>query len=465
VAETNQSPAGLDGTDGTHANGGRDVPWRRLRLSARLGDASRVEGFSTHLYELSSSRGRKFLYFALLVLALSFLSFDYANYLTGNWDVHRGIFRKVFVWRCWATITAAALLVLHMALDGPGHPAFRRWFSWSLVLVLLAVGVSFGIICQYLMADLSIFAFGVFVVAGLFPLPHLLKLALYPIACILVLAGVRVVGFDPLAWRGLVINAVSVTSMAMLIDFLCVESEIKTYVAERTIERERLQSETLQRNVQRLLGRYIPSQLAEEIIKGEHVEEFKPTRTRLTVFFSDIEGFTQASDHLDPEDLAGLLNEYLSEMVGIAERYGATINQIVGDGIMAFFGAPTATTDREHALNAVRMSQAMQRRMAELKGIWEQRGIQKPFRIRIGLNTGYASVGDYGSAGRKLYSAIGLQTNLAARIQAHCEPGRILVSNTTWALIKDQVPCIEKGELPLKGVHYPVPVFEVAQAP
>ncbi len=100
----------------------------------------------------------------------------------------------------------------------------------------------------------------------------------------------------------------------------------------------------------------------------------------------------------------------------IAERHGATINQFVGDGIMIFFG--------------MRMALEMQRRMLELKDVWVHRGIRKPLRVRIGINTGHASVGDFGSEGRKVYSAIGVQTNIAARIQAACEPGRVLISDS-----------------------------------
>ncbi|MGH8529332.1 MAG: adenylate/guanylate cyclase domain-containing protein [Nevskiales bacterium] len=180
------------------------------------------------------------------------------------------------------------------------------------------------------------------------------------------------------------------------------------------------------------------------------------------MFFSDVEGFTDASDQLDAEDLAAVLNEYLSEMTLIAERHGATLNQFVGDGIMIFFGAPQATSDQDHALRAVRMALDMQARLLELKDVWLKRGIRKPFRARIGINTGHASVGDYGSEGRKVYSAIGIQTNLAARIQAHCEPGKVLISDTTWALVKDDIPCTDKGELQLRGVHYAVRVYEVA---
>jgi class 3 adenylate cyclase len=145
----------------------------------------------------------------------------------------------------------------------------------------------------------------------------------------------------------------------------------------------------------------------------------------------------------------------------VAEGFGATINQFVGDGIMIFFGAPEATNDRDHALRAVRMAMAMQRRMSTLGEKWFAAGIQTPFRIRIGINTGTASVGDFGSTGRITYSAIGNQTNLAARLQTACEPGRILISHTSWALVKDDVPCQERGEIRVEGLHYPVRVYEV----
>jgi class 3 adenylate cyclase len=99
--------------------------------------------------------------------------------------------------------------------------------------------------------------------------------------------------------------------------------------------------------------------------------------------------------------------------------------------------------------------------MSELGRKWFATGVQAPFRIRIGINTGTASVGDFGSEGRITYSAIGNQTNLAARIQVACEPGKVLISHPTWALVKDQIPCKERGEIRVEGLHYPVRVYEV----
>lgn len=211
-----------------------------------------------------------------------------------------------------------------------------------------------------------------------------------------------------------------------------------------------------------LIRRYVPGQLAAKILDGSYDGARRPERRKLTLFFSDVAGFTAAADQMEPEDLAQLLNEYLAEMTAIAERFGATVNQFVGDGIMAFFGAPDATSDRDHALRCVRMALAMQARMRVLAKRWYEGGIVDPFRIRIGVNTGVASVGDFGSEGRITYSAIGNQTNLTARVQAACAPGRVLVTHTTWALVKDAIPCSEQGEIEVKGLHYPVRVYEVA---
>jgi class 3 adenylate cyclase len=212
-----------------------------------------------------------------------------------------------------------------------------------------------------------------------------------------------------------------------------------------------------------LIGRYVPAQLATRILAGEHGLRAVPERRKVTLFFSDVVGFTSAADRMEAEDLSALLNEYLSEMATLADTFGATVNQFVGDGIMIFFGAPEVISDEDHALRAVRMALAMQRRMGELREKWFQGGIQTPFQIRIGINTGLASVGDFGSEGRTTYSAIGNQTNLTARVQASCEPGRVLITHTTWALIKHEISCKERGEIEVKGLHYPVRVYEVLE--
>ncbi|HWP66267.1 MAG TPA: adenylate/guanylate cyclase domain-containing protein [Candidatus Limnocylindria bacterium] len=211
-----------------------------------------------------------------------------------------------------------------------------------------------------------------------------------------------------------------------------------------------------------LVSRYIAQQVAEQIRLGNYEAIDRQSRRRLTLFFSDIEGFTAVADRVEPEELSELLNEYFAEMTPVAERFGGTIDKFMGDAIMIFFGAPTATDDQDHALRAVRMAMAMQGRMDELRRRYQERGSVEPFKIRMGINTGVASVGTFGAPGRMDYTAIGRQVNLAARLQVNCEPDRILISHSTWLLVRDEIECIPKGEIHVKGIRDPVLVYEVS---
>lgn len=152
-------------------------------------------------------------------------------------------------------------------------------------------------------------------------------------------------------------------------------------------------------------------------------------------------------------------SEYLAEMTIIAEKYGATIDKFVGDAVICFFGAPIATDDRDQAHRAVSMALEMNERVAELDASWRKFGANRPLRIRIGVNTGVANVGSFGSKRHMDYTAIGRQVNLAARLEAICEPGNVLISHTTYELISDKIPCVPKGEIHVKGIHHPVRVY------
>jgi adenylate cyclase len=211
----------------------------------------------------------------------------------------------------------------------------------------------------------------------------------------------------------------------------------------------------------RMIRRYVPAQLVEQIVAGAYTETTRPDRRKLSIVFTGVESFTIAAEALEAEDLATALSEFLSEMVAIADRHGGSVNQISGDGLMIFFGAPQFTSDADHALRAVHMSQEMQQRACAMSGMWSRFGLDLPFRIRIGINTGYASVGDFGSEGRKLYTGIGLQTHIAKRIQADCLPGHVLLSQATWALVREQVPCGEEFEIGINGDGHAVRVFAV----
>jgi len=235
------------------------------------------------------------------------------------------------------------------------------------------------------------------------------------------------------------------------------------YVVARSRDREEKLAETAEQlsRATELISRYIASQIAEQILRGEYEMVDKLERRRLTVFFSDIRDFTVIADQIEPEDLSRILNEYLAEMTAIAGRYRGTIDKFVGDAIMIFFGAPVATSDEDHAVRAVQMAIEMQRRIKDLNDKWLREGMEQSLDIRIGLNTGVASVGNFGSKGRMDYTAIGRQVNLAARLQANCDPRKILISYSTWVLVQGCIACVPKGEIQVKGIRNPVRVYEV----
>jgi class 3 adenylate cyclase len=211
------------------------------------------------------------------------------------------------------------------------------------------------------------------------------------------------------------------------------------------------------------ISRFIAAQVADEVRAGNFSSVERHDRRRLTIFFSDIRGFSATADRIEPEDLSEVLNDYFDEMVLIAEKYGATIDKFIGDGIMIFFGAPTGPHEPDHAVRAVRMAMEMQWSMQELRERWRRRGVEDPFEIRIGINTGVANVGAFGARGRMDYTAIGRQVNLAARLQVACDPSRILISHATWVLVREAIQCEPKGEIEVKGFHHPVRVYEVTE--
>ncbi len=179
------------------------------------------------------------------------------------------------------------------------------------------------------------------------------------------------------------------------------------------------------------------------------------------MFFSDIAGFTETADRLESEELTELLNHYLTEMSRIALAHGATIDKYVGDAIVIFFGDPESRGVKEDALACVRMAIAMRERMRELKSIWRASGIETPLECRMGINTGFCTVGNFGSEDRMDYTIIGGGVNVASRLESAAEPGEILISYETFALVRDEIQCEERGKIEVKGIAYPVSVYSV----
>ena len=209
------------------------------------------------------------------------------------------------------------------------------------------------------------------------------------------------------------------------------------------------------------LAKYLSPQLYASIFSGKQEVALASRRKKLTVFFSDLAGFTELTEKLESEDLTALLNEYLTEMAKLALQHGATIDKYIGDAIMIFFGDPESGGVEADALACVRMAIAMQRRMGELAVTWRDRGIETPLTCRIGIHTGYCTVGNFGSEDRMDYTIVGTPVNLASRLEHEAPPGGVLVSYETRALVKRAIRCRPHDAVTLRGFGHPVATFLV----
>jgi len=148
------------------------------------------------------------------------------------------------------------------------------------------------------------------------------------------------------------------------------------------------------------ISRYLSPQIFKSIFTGHTDVTIHTRRKKLTIFFSDIQDFTATTERMQPEEIALLLNEYLTEMSNIALQHGGTIDKFIGDAILIFFGDPETQGMAEDAKACLRMAVSMQSRLAELNSQWRKSGVEKPFRVRMGINTGFCNVGNFGSADR-----------------------------------------------------------------
>ncbi|RLB12435.1 MAG: hypothetical protein DRG82_17080 [Deltaproteobacteria bacterium] len=205
------------------------------------------------------------------------------------------------------------------------------------------------------------------------------------------------------------------------------------------------------------LRRYLSPKITEKILSGNgHIAQ-ESQRKMMTVVFSDIRGFSTLTDDLEPEEIFHLLDQYLSEMIKIVHRFDGTLNKIIGDGLLIFFGDPFPIED--HAERAVRMAVEMQKKVSELRGEWK--GYDHDLGVGIGINTGYMTVGNIGAEIHRDYTVIGNQVNVAARLESTATAGQILISQRTYSKVEPLVESQFIGEIQVKGIHTPVRTYNV----
>jgi len=210
------------------------------------------------------------------------------------------------------------------------------------------------------------------------------------------------------------------------------------------------------------LAKYFSPQVYDSIFSGELDVKIQTQRKPLTVFFCDLQGFTQLTERLEPEILTELLTQYLTEMSKIAIRWGGTIDKFIGDAILVFFGDPESRGNKEDAMACVSMALEMLEKLEILREAWRERGLARSLNARMGVHSGVCTVGNFGSEDRLDYTVIGNGVNLAARLEANSESNKILISEDTYLLVKEEIKCIKKQEISVKGISYPIQTYEVS---
>ena len=238
--------------------------------------------------------------------------------------------------------------------------------------------------------------------------------------------------------------------------------EREELIAQKERDSDLIKEKSLQlENLATRLAKYLSPQIYQSIFEDKEMVESKHSRKNLTIFFSDIVKFTDITDSTEPERLATIVNSYLSEMSAIALEYGGTIDKFIGDAILIFFGDPETKGDVEDALSAIEMSIRMQKRVLELQKNWKKLGLTDGLTVRMGISTGFCTVGNFGSDLRLDYTVLGSPVNLAARLQGMAEPGEIVIDETTQNLVGEELDVIKHKTFTPKGFVRPINTFKV----
>lgn len=217
-----------------------------------------------------------------------------------------------------------------------------------------------------------------------------------------------------------------------------ISSQIDTAIFE-SLQNQRLRG---------AFGQCVGPQVMERLLTIGDRDLLSGDRLLVTTLFSDIRGFTNMSEHLDPDTLQAVLNDHLSALTELVLRHEGTLDKYIGDSVMCFFNAPERQED--HALRAVRLGLDMMQAHHRVMHTWAGRLPLPP--IGVGISTGEVMVGNFGSIKRLEYTVIGHDVNLAARLCGAAEGDEILISQATYDLVKDAVLAEELSEIQLKGI-------------
>jgi class 3 adenylate cyclase len=211
------------------------------------------------------------------------------------------------------------------------------------------------------------------------------------------------------------------------------------------------------------LRRFLPGPVGDRLVGGQLGAEPALARSRITVLVVDIPGFDDLAERLDPEDLSELANEYLTEVTAAALAHGGVVDHLPGGDLMVLFGVPDGPESVDHAWSGAATAVAMRDQLAELGVRCRQRGLTTDLRLRAGLNTGYATVGVFGSSLLRTYTAIGSVVSVAATLRDRAAPGQILCGATTRGGIADRARMRAREPIPRGTGGPPIEAFELLE--
>lgn len=210
------------------------------------------------------------------------------------------------------------------------------------------------------------------------------------------------------------------------------------------------------------LSKYLSPTHRKEILAGKEVRVTAQEKA-LTLFFSDMQGFSKMSEQLTPEQLTGVINSYLTEMSEIVFRFGGTLDKVIGDSLMVFFGDPDSRGRVNDATACVCMALAMREAMQTLRARWKSEGIKEPPCLRMGIHSGTCKVGNFGTDNRLEYTALGTAVNLASHLESSANANEIVISQQTKNLVEHLVYCVKRDPVKVKGFSTSMPAFSAVE--
>jgi adenylate cyclase len=213
-----------------------------------------------------------------------------------------------------------------------------------------------------------------------------------------------------------------------------------------------------QEDINLLFGGFLEPHLVHQLQRNPDLISPEGVKKTVTILFADIRGFTALTETLSPEQLLDMLHTYFRYMIPLVQKHGGTVNKLIGDSIMAFFGDPIP--QENHAERAALAALDMQRAMEAITQEWHKYGLGY-VKIGIGIHTGPVVVGDIGHDPVHAYTVLGRHVNLAAQLEVTCPDGEIYLSNDTYQQLHERFTCKAAGEHVYRHAVTPVPVYRL----